>query len=85
MEEWIHVFLTSAVVGVVSFTPQPFYPRGKSPRYPPDRRLGGPQIRSGRRGENSRPYRDTNSDPSIIQPVASRYTDSTILAAIIII
>jgi hypothetical protein len=30
---------------VVSFTP------GKSPRYPLDRRLGGPQIRSGRYGE----------------------------------
>jgi hypothetical protein len=32
---------------VVSFTPQPLYPRGKSPRYPLDRRLGGPQSRSG--------------------------------------
>jgi hypothetical protein len=28
---------------VVSFTPLPLYPRGKSPRYPLDRRLGGPQ------------------------------------------
>jgi hypothetical protein len=36
---------------VVSFTPRPLYPRGKSPRYPLDRRLGGPQSRSGRRGE----------------------------------
>jgi hypothetical protein len=24
---------------------------------------------------NSRPYRDSNSDPSAVQPVASRYTD----------
>jgi hypothetical protein len=32
---------------VVSFTPQPLYPRGKSTRYPLDRRLGGPQNRSG--------------------------------------
>jgi hypothetical protein len=32
---------------VVSFTPLPLYPRGKSPRYPLDRRLGEPQSRSG--------------------------------------
>jgi hypothetical protein len=25
--------------------------------------------------ENSWPYRDSNSDPSVVQPVASRYTD----------
>jgi len=36
---------------VVSFTNQPLYPPGKSPRYPWDRRLGGPQSRSGRGGE----------------------------------
>jgi hypothetical protein len=33
---------------MVSFTPRPLYPRGKSPRYPLDRRLGGPQSQSGR-------------------------------------
>jgi hypothetical protein len=33
---------------VVSFTPRTLYPLGKSPRYPLDRRLDGPQIRSGR-------------------------------------
>jgi hypothetical protein len=36
---------------VVNFTPRPLYPRGKSPRYPLERRLGGPQSRSGRFGE----------------------------------
>jgi hypothetical protein len=36
---------------VVCFMPQPLYPRGKSPRYPLDRRLGGPQNRSGWHGE----------------------------------
>jgi hypothetical protein len=62
-----------------SVTPRPLYPRGKSPRYPLDRRLGEPQSRSGRRGEeNSWPYRDTNSDPSVAQPVASRYPRSYI-------
>jgi hypothetical protein len=36
----------------VTFTPLLLYPRGKSPPYPLDRRLGGPQSRSGRRGED---------------------------------
>jgi hypothetical protein len=36
---------------VVSFTPRPLYPQGKSPWYPLDRRLRGPQSRSGRGGE----------------------------------
>jgi hypothetical protein len=36
---------------VVSFTSLPLYPRGKSPRYPLDRRLEGLQNRSGRRAE----------------------------------
>jgi hypothetical protein len=52
--------------------------RRKSPRYPLDRRLGGPQSRSGRHG----PYRDSNSDLSIVQPVGSRYKDCDIPAPI---
>jgi hypothetical protein len=36
---------------VVSFTPRPLYPEGKSHLYPSYRRLGGPQSRSGRRRE----------------------------------
>jgi hypothetical protein len=35
----------------VRFTPRPLYLRGKNSRYPSNRRLGGPQTRSGRRGE----------------------------------
>jgi hypothetical protein len=67
---------------VVSFTPRPLYPRGKRPRYPFDRTLGGPQSRSGRRGEEKilGPYLGSNSDPSAIQSVASRYTDCAIPA-----
>jgi hypothetical protein len=59
---------------VVSFTPRPLYPRGKSPRYPLNTRLSGP-VWTTWRSENSWPYRDSNSDPSVGQPEASRYTD----------
>jgi hypothetical protein len=60
---------------VVSFTPRLLYPRGKSPWYPLDRRLGGgAQSRSGHSGEekNSQPLQGL--EPPIIQPVAQRYT-----------
>jgi hypothetical protein len=46
---------------VVSFTPRPLYSQGKSPRYPLDRRLGGPQSRSGRGGEE----KNSNPPPEI--------------------
>jgi hypothetical protein len=59
---------------VVSFSTRLLYPRGKSPRHPSDKKPGEPHSRSGRRGENSWPYRDSTSDPSVVQPVASRYT-----------
>jgi hypothetical protein len=49
-------------------------PHGKSPWYALDRRLGGPQSRSGRgvEEENSQPL--PGLEPLIIQPVAQRYT-----------
>jgi hypothetical protein len=55
---------------VVSFTPRPLYLQGKSPWYPLDRRLGGPQSWSGRGGEekNSQPLLGLES--LIIQPMA---------------
>jgi hypothetical protein len=42
---------------VVNFTSRPLYPQGKSPWYPLNRRLGGPQSRSGSVDEekNSQP------------------------------
>jgi hypothetical protein len=40
---------------VVSFIPLPLYRRGMSPRYPLDRRLGGPQSQSGRYGKEKNP------------------------------
>jgi hypothetical protein len=45
---------------VVSFTPWPLYTQRKSPLYPLDRKLGGPQSRSGR-GRESNPDRPARS------------------------
>jgi hypothetical protein len=58
----------------VSFTRRPFYPQGKRPWYPVDRRLGGPPSRSERSGEekNSQPL--PALETPIIQPRAHRYT-----------
>jgi hypothetical protein len=80
MKVYEEVELGNSCTGVVSFPPLPLYPWGKSPQCPLDRRLGGSQSRSGRRGEHFLPYRDSNSDSSIAQPVSSRYTDCTIPA-----
>jgi hypothetical protein len=57
---------------VVTFTPRPLYPRGNCPRYPLDRRLGGPQSLSGhyRRENISCPCRELNFDSSAVQRVA---------------
>jgi hypothetical protein len=65
---------------VVSFTPRPLYHRGKSHRYTLKRRLGEPQSLSERHEEVKilRPHQDTNSNPSVVQPVATRYTDCAI-------
>jgi hypothetical protein len=59
---------------VVSFTPRPLYPHGKSPWYPLDRRLGGAQNRSVRGGEERDSQPVQVLEPATIQPVAQRYT-----------
>jgi hypothetical protein len=67
---------------VVRFTPRPLYPRGKSPRYPLDRGLGGPQSRSGRSEKRkSWPYRTRTPTPrsSGPYPVATPTTLSPLL------
>jgi hypothetical protein len=46
---------------VVSFTSRPLYPRGKSPWYPLNWRLGGPQSRSKHGGED----KNSQSPPGI--------------------
>jgi hypothetical protein len=62
---------------VDSFTSRQLYPG-----WPFDRRLDGHQNRSERRGEEKNLLlirtRDSTSDPSAAQPVASRYTDYAI-------
>jgi hypothetical protein len=56
-------------IRVVSFTTQPLYPNGRSPRYPLCRRLGGHQSRSGRCGEKiSCHCQESNLDFSAIEP-----------------
>jgi len=58
------------------------YPQEKSPWYPSDRRMGGPQSQSGHGGEekNSQPL--LGLEPLIIQPIAQcvsvSYTGSTV-------
>jgi hypothetical protein len=61
---------------------QPLFSQGKIPRYPFDRRLGAPQSRSGRGGEekNSLPRQESNPRTPIVQPVAQRYADWAITA-----
>jgi hypothetical protein len=48
------------------------YPRGKDPRYPLYRRLGGPQSRS---GKILCLCRGSNLNCPVVQPVARHYTD----------
>jgi hypothetical protein len=70
---YINIFLTSALLEVSGqlHAPSALSP-GKIPRYP----LGGPESRlNDRRSENSWLHRYSNSDPSVVQPIASRYTD----------
>jgi hypothetical protein len=39
---------------MLSFKPQPHYPQSNRPQYPLDRRLDGPQSRSGRGGQEKK-------------------------------
>jgi hypothetical protein len=59
---------------VISFTSWLLHPQGKSPWYPLDRRLGGPQSWSGCSGEEINFHRVLGLDPLIIQHIAQCYT-----------
>jgi hypothetical protein len=60
-----------------SHAPAALYPRGNDLRYPLDRRLGGPQSRSGHR--DCRKIlclcRESNLDSRVVQSVDRHYTD----------
>jgi hypothetical protein len=56
------------------YAPAALYPRGKDPRYPLYRRLGGPQSRSGQRKKSFRLCQGSNLDRPVVQSVV-RHTD----------
>jgi hypothetical protein len=66
---------------VVNFTHRPLFRREKAPG---THWIGGwVDLRAGLDDlDPTWPYRDSNSDPSVVQPVASRYTDYAIPAPI---
>jgi hypothetical protein len=66
---------------VVSFTPRSLYPQGKSPWYPLDRRLSGPQSRSGRGVKRKIPSsrRESNPRTPIVKSIVQRYTDTVLM------
>jgi hypothetical protein len=80
VDVYVHVFLTSALVGECSVPhPSRLKPRRKNTPYPLARRLGEPWNRCGRREEKILLLPpDFNSDPKVVQPVASRYIDCDI-------
>jgi hypothetical protein len=77
----IHVFfIWAAARGDWSVSrPGRFTPGVKSPLCPLNMILGGRQTRSGRCGEKSRHYWDSNSDPLAFQPVSSSSAECDIL------
>jgi hypothetical protein len=60
----------------VSFTLLPLYSQGNSQQYPLDRRLDGPQSRSGHYGEDKNLVPARNRTPAV-QPVACLYLGSS--------
>jgi hypothetical protein len=51
------------------------YPHGKNPWYPLDRRLGGPETQSGRRGEEKNSQPIPGLETPIIQSVVIVFLD----------
>jgi hypothetical protein len=61
------------------------YPQGKNPQYRLDRRLGGPQSRSGHRDLEEKSSASFGDRTPVIQSVVSHYTDCATLAPIMMI
>jgi hypothetical protein len=72
---------------VISFTPRPLYLQENCPWYPLNRRLGGPQSRSGRGGEekNFQPLTGLEPPPPSSSPWPSAIPLSYPISIIIII
>jgi hypothetical protein len=81
----IHIFLTSALIGAEWLASRSgrFILGERASGSHWIRRWVGPKIdlEDTERRENSCPYRDSHSDPSVFQLVASRYTDCAIPAS----
>jgi hypothetical protein len=75
-EVQLHAFLTSALEGGEwsASRPSSLTPRERDRQYPLDRRLGGPQSRSGHGGEEKNPHAVPGLEPPITLLVAQRYT-----------
>jgi hypothetical protein len=83
VDVYIHIFLTSALVGGKWSALRPAaLPPGKELPVPIRyEAVWAPEaIWTTWRRENSCPYRDSNSDPLAVQLIASRYTDCAIPA-----
>jgi hypothetical protein len=80
----IHIFLTSTLVGGEWSASRPghFIPGVRAPGTHWIGGLGGPQSRSGSRGEEKilDSTRTRTPDPSVVEPLASHYTNYAILA-----
>jgi hypothetical protein len=82
----IQIFFTSALAGGEWSTSRPgrFTPGERAPRTHWIGDWVDPEpVWTTWRIENSWPYRDSNSNTSVIQPVACRYTDHAILALLL--
>jgi hypothetical protein len=84
VDAWIHVFVTSALVGGEWFASRPgrFTPRERAPG---THWIGGwvdPRTSLDKVEKRKKycPYWDSNSDSSAVHQVASRYTDCALLA-----
>jgi hypothetical protein len=66
VDVYIHTFLTLALAGGEwsASCPGRFTPWERAPHYPLDRRLGGPQSRSGGRGEEKILYPTGSQTPT---------------------
>jgi hypothetical protein len=67
---------------VVSFTPRQLYPQGKRPWYPLDRKLGGPQSRSGRGNVSGGEKKKKKKKKKKIQCNTSALYDDNTLSAL---